>query len=197
MSYKTRLPSPLPHPPPPCQDSYSLKQTLLPILRVWQTTSSSMLSSSAPRISCQKTNTSPSSSSPGLQTTSQQVCNQDLFPQLPFNIPLAMIFLNDNVLLDKKITPDMIKPRLLGHWGTCPGLVLIYGHLNRIIKNTGLNALFVVGPGAYSPSSSTTRLNTFSIQVTAPPLFSLPFGSKIPSAPSIPNIVETTAASET
>lgn len=60
-----------------------------------------------------------------------------------------MIFLNDNVLLEKKITSDMIKPRLLGHWGTCPGLVLVYAHLNRIIKKTGLDALYVVGPGNY------------------------------------------------
>lgn len=44
---------------------------------------------------------------------------------------------------------DHIKPRLLGHWGTCPGLVLIYAHLNRIIRNTGLDTLLVVGPGTF------------------------------------------------
>ena len=58
-----------------------------------------------------------------------------------------MIFLSDNVLLDRQLTFDDIKPRLLGHWGTCPGLTLIYAHLNRLIRDTGLDALFVVGPG--------------------------------------------------
>jgi xylulose-5-phosphate/fructose-6-phosphate phosphoketolase len=58
-----------------------------------------------------------------------------------------MIFLEDNVLLERSLTFDDIKPRLLGHWGTCPGLVLIYAHLNRIIKKTDLDALLVVGPG--------------------------------------------------
>ena len=58
-----------------------------------------------------------------------------------------MIFLNDNVLLEKDLTHDNIKPRLLGHWGTCPGLIMVYAHLNRIIRKTGLDALYVVGPG--------------------------------------------------
>jgi len=58
-----------------------------------------------------------------------------------------MIFLKDNVLVEKDLSFDDIKPRLLGHWGTCPGLVMIYAHLNRIIRKTGLDALYVVGPG--------------------------------------------------
>jgi xylulose-5-phosphate/fructose-6-phosphate phosphoketolase len=61
-----------------------------------------------------------------------------------------MIFLKDNVLLEEDLTHDHIKPRLLGHWGTCPGLILIYAHLNRIISNTNLDALLVVGPGTLS-----------------------------------------------
>ncbi|KAG6856505.1 hypothetical protein H0H87_003698 [Tephrocybe sp. NHM501043] len=76
----------------------------------------------------------------------------DLFTRSANYIAAAMIFLNDNVLLEKKITHDMIKPRLLGHWGTCPGLVLVYAHLNRIIKKTGLDALYVVGPGHGAPA---------------------------------------------
>ena len=60
----------------------------------------------------------------------------------------AMIFLNDNVYLEQELTHDHIKPRLLGHWGTCPGLVLIYAHLNRVIRKSGLDALLVVGPGS-------------------------------------------------
>lgn len=66
-------------------------------------------------------------------------------------IAAAMIFLKENVLLERPITPDDIKPRLLGHWGTCPGLVLVYAHMNRIIRNTNIDALYVVGPGHGAP----------------------------------------------
>ena len=58
-----------------------------------------------------------------------------------------MIFLAENVLLENKLTHADIKSRLLGHWGTCPGLSLVYAHLNRLICNTDLDALYVVGPG--------------------------------------------------
>jgi xylulose-5-phosphate/fructose-6-phosphate phosphoketolase len=64
-------------------------------------------------------------------------------------IAAAMIFLQDNVLLEREITPEDIKPRLLGHWGTCPGLTLIYSHLNLLIKKNNQKAIFVVGPGTY------------------------------------------------
>ena len=45
---------------------------------------------------------------------------------------VAMIFLKDNVLLERDLQPQDIKPRLLGHWGTCPGLTLVYSHLNLL-----------------------------------------------------------------
>ncbi|KAI1797383.1 phosphoketolase [Ganoderma leucocontextum] len=67
-------------------------------------------------------------------------------------IAAAMIFLNNNALVDRDITPDDIKPRLLGHWGTCPGLSLIYAHLNRLISKTGIDALYVIGPGHGAPA---------------------------------------------
>ena len=62
-----------------------------------------------------------------------------------------MIFLKDDILVERDITPEDIKPRLLGHWGTCPGLSLVYAHLNRIIRKTDLDALYVVGPGKRRP----------------------------------------------
>ena len=58
-----------------------------------------------------------------------------------------MIFLKSNVLVEEKITVEDIKPRLLGHWGTCPGLSLVYAHLNRLIAKLDLDMLYVVGPG--------------------------------------------------
>ncbi|KAJ7650731.1 phosphoketolase [Roridomyces roridus] len=66
-------------------------------------------------------------------------------------VAAAMIFLNDNVLLERDIAESDIKSRLLGHWGTCPGLVMVYAHLNRLIRKTGLDALYVVGPGHGAP----------------------------------------------
>lgn len=62
-----------------------------------------------------------------------------------------MIFLKDNVLLDRNLTPDDIKHRLLGHWGTCPGLSLVYAHLNKLIRDRNLEMLYVVGPGHGAP----------------------------------------------
>ncbi|EAU85668.1 phosphoketolase [Coprinopsis cinerea okayama7 len=74
-----------------------------------------------------------------------------LFRRAADYIAAAMIFLKNNVLLEEKLSQENIKPRLLGHWGTCPGLTLIYAHLNRIIRNTGQDTLFVVGPGHGAP----------------------------------------------
>ncbi|EIN09769.1 phosphoketolase [Punctularia strigosozonata HHB-11173 SS5] len=69
-------------------------------------------------------------------------------------IAAAMIFLKDNTLLrsDGTLSLSDVKPRLLGHWGTCPGLVLVHAHLNRLIRKTGLDALYVVGPGHGAPA---------------------------------------------
>ncbi|KAH8812768.1 putative phosphoketolase [Xylogone sp. PMI_703] len=67
-------------------------------------------------------------------------------------IAAAMIFLSDNVLMEEKLTFDHVKPRLLGHWGTCPGLILVYSHLNRLISKHDLNMIYVVGPGHGAPA---------------------------------------------
>ncbi|KZV62689.1 D-xylulose 5-phosphate/D-fructose 6-phosphate phosphoketolase [Peniophora sp. CONT] len=67
-------------------------------------------------------------------------------------IAAAMIFLKDNALLERSLEPDDVKNRLLGHWGTCPGLVLVYAHLNRLIRKLDLDALYVVGPGHGAPA---------------------------------------------
>jgi hypothetical protein len=59
-------------------------------------------------------------------------------------------FLDYNVLVECDITPDDIEARLIGDWGTCPGLVIIYAHLNRLICKTDLNVLYVVRPGQHA-----------------------------------------------
>ncbi len=67
-------------------------------------------------------------------------------------LSVGQIYLYDNPLLKEPLTLDHIKPRLLGHWGTTPGLNFIYVHLNRIIKAHDLNMIFICGPGHGGPA---------------------------------------------
>ncbi|EER42173.1 phosphoketolase [Histoplasma capsulatum H143] len=62
-----------------------------------------------------------------------------------------MIFLQDNACLKRELKFDDIKPRLLGHWGTCPGLTFVYSHLNYLICKHDLDMIYVVGPGHGAP----------------------------------------------
>ncbi|MFC9079070.1 phosphoketolase [Streptomyces sp. NPDC057062] len=64
----------------------------------------------------------------------------------------GQIYLMSNPLLTEPLKPEHIKPRLLGHWGTSPGLNLVHTHLNRVIKARGIDALCVWGPGHGGPS---------------------------------------------
>jgi xylulose-5-phosphate/fructose-6-phosphate phosphoketolase len=66
-------------------------------------------------------------------------------------LSVGQIYLYDNPLLKKPLKREHIKPRLLGHWGTTPGLNFIYVHLNRVIKERDLNMIFVAGPGHGGP----------------------------------------------
>jgi xylulose-5-phosphate/fructose-6-phosphate phosphoketolase len=66
-------------------------------------------------------------------------------------LSVGQIYLYDNPLLKKPLKKEHIKPRLLGHWGTTPGLNFIYVHLNRAIKQRNLNIIYVTGPGHGGP----------------------------------------------
>jgi xylulose-5-phosphate/fructose-6-phosphate phosphoketolase len=66
-------------------------------------------------------------------------------------LSVGQIYLLDNPLLREPLTLAHVKPRLLGHWGTTPGLNLIYAHLNRVIRRFGLDVLLVTGPGHGAP----------------------------------------------
>jgi xylulose-5-phosphate/fructose-6-phosphate phosphoketolase len=66
-------------------------------------------------------------------------------------LSVGQIYLLDNPLLRQPLTPEHIKPRLLGHWGTTPGLNFIYVHLNRVIKKYDLDMIYVCGPGHGGP----------------------------------------------
>ena len=67
-------------------------------------------------------------------------------------LTVAQIYLLDNPLLREPLRPEHIKPRLLGHWGTSPGLSLIYIHLNRLINERDANVIYLTGPGHGGPA---------------------------------------------
>src|SRR6185312_15897319 len=67
-------------------------------------------------------------------------------------LTVGQIYLLANPLLREPLRPKHIKPRLLGHWGTSPGLSFIYAHLNRVIRRDELDVLFLAGPGHGGPA---------------------------------------------
>ena len=66
-------------------------------------------------------------------------------------LSVGQIYLLDNPLLREPLTIDHIKPRLLGHWGTTPGLNFLYAHMNRAIQERDLNTIYIIGPGHGGP----------------------------------------------
>ena len=66
-------------------------------------------------------------------------------------LSVGQIYLKDNPLLERPLTLDDVKPRLLGHWGTTPGLNFLYVHWNRLIRERDLNMLYIIGPGHGGP----------------------------------------------
>jgi len=68
-------------------------------------------------------------------------------------VSVGQIYLLDNPLLREPLQAEHVKPRLLGHWGTTPGLNFVYAHMNRVIRNWDLNAIYVIGPGHGGPAA--------------------------------------------
>src|SRR4051794_521470 len=66
-------------------------------------------------------------------------------------LSVGQIYLLDNPLLREPLEPEHVKPRLLGHWGTTPGLNFLYVHMNRAIRARDLDAIFITGPGHGGP----------------------------------------------
>ena len=66
-------------------------------------------------------------------------------------LSVGQIYLLDNPLLREPLRPEHVKPRLLGHWGTTPGLNFLYAHMNRAIRARGLSTIYVTGPGHGGP----------------------------------------------
>ena len=81
----------------------------------------------------------------------EELRNVDAYWRAANYLSVGQIYLIDNPLLRDALKPEHVKPRLLGHWGTTPGLNFIYAHMNRIIRNWDLDAMYVTGPGHGGP----------------------------------------------
>ena len=68
-------------------------------------------------------------------------------------LSVGQIYLLDNPMLREPLDAEHVKPRLLGHWGTTPGLNLIYAHMNRVIRERDLDAIYIMGPGHGGPAA--------------------------------------------
>jgi xylulose-5-phosphate/fructose-6-phosphate phosphoketolase len=83
--------------------------------------------------------------------TPEQLGKMDAYWRAANYLSVGQIYLYDNPLLRKPLALEHIKPRLLGHWGTTPGLNFVYVHLNRVIKEQDLNVIYIAGPGHGGP----------------------------------------------
>jgi xylulose-5-phosphate/fructose-6-phosphate phosphoketolase len=83
---------------------------------------------------------------------STQVQALDAYWRAANYLAVGQIYLQDNPLLREPLRPEHIKPRLLGHWGTSPGLSFVYAHLNRLIRETDADVIYLAGPGHGGPA---------------------------------------------
>src|SRR5215468_5277319 len=79
-------------------------------------------------------------------------------------LSVGQIYLLDNPLLSEPLKPEHVKPRLLGHWGTTPGLNFLYAHINRVIRRRNLDAIYIIGPGHGGPRALRQRLARGDVQ---------------------------------
>jgi xylulose-5-phosphate/fructose-6-phosphate phosphoketolase len=117
-------------------------------------------------------------------------------------LAVGQIYLLDNPLLTEPLVPEHVKPRLLGHWGTTPGLNLIYTHLNRVIAQRDLDLMYVIGPGHGGPAIVANSWLEGTYTETYPPVtldvagmtrlfrqFSFPGGIPSHVAPEVPGSI--------
>src|SRR5437773_1643305 len=87
-----------------------------------------------------------------MRMSQEQVQRLDAYWRAANYLTVGQIYLQDNPLLREPLRPEHIKPRLLGHWGTSPGLSFIYAHLNRLIRETDADVIYLCGPGHGGPA---------------------------------------------
>lgn len=128
--------------------------------------------------------------------------NMDAYWRAANYLTVGQIYLLDNPLLREPLRLEHVKPRLLGHWGTSPGLNFIYAHLNRVIRKQGANIIYVCGPGHGGPAmvANTWLEGTYSELNPEVPLdeagmrrlfrqFSFPGGIPSHVAPEVPGSI--------
>ena len=81
----------------------------------------------------------------------EQLAKMNAYWRAANYLSVGQIYLKDNPLLERPLTLDDVKPRLLGHWGTTPGLNFLYVHWNRLIRERDLNMIYIIGPGHGGP----------------------------------------------
>src|SRR5215472_3231891 len=84
--------------------------------------------------------------------SAEQIQHLDAYWRAANYLTVGQIYLQDNPLLREPLQPAHIKPRLLGHWGTSPGLSFIYVHLNRLVTETDTEVIYLAGPGHGGPA---------------------------------------------
>jgi xylulose-5-phosphate/fructose-6-phosphate phosphoketolase len=84
--------------------------------------------------------------------SAEQIRLLDAYWRAANYLTVGQIYLRDNPLLREPLTPAHVKPRLLGHWGTSPGLSFIYAHLNRLVRETDADVIYLAGPGHGGPA---------------------------------------------
>jgi len=87
------------------------------------------------------------------QLSAADVAQLDAYWRAANYLSVGQIYLLANPLLREPLLPEHVKPRLMGHWGTTPGLNFIYAHMNRAIRDWGLDAMYVIGPGHGGPAA--------------------------------------------
>jgi len=90
--------------------------------------------------------------SEGCPLTEQELQRMDAYWRAANYLSVGQIYLLDNPLLREPLRLEHVKPRLLGHWGTTPGLNFIYVHLNRVIRANDLDMIYIAGPGHGGPA---------------------------------------------
>jgi xylulose-5-phosphate/fructose-6-phosphate phosphoketolase len=88
---------------------------------------------------------------PGRSLSSEELAKMNAYWRAANYLSVGQIYLLANPLLREPLKTEHVKPRLLGHWGTTPGLNFIYVHMNRVIKKLDLNAIYIAGPGHGGP----------------------------------------------
>ena len=86
------------------------------------------------------------------EVSQELLCKMDAYWRAANYLSVGQIYLRDNPFLKEPLKVEHTKPRLLGHWGTTPGINLLYVHLNRVIKKDDLNMILIAGPGHGGPA---------------------------------------------